>query len=77
MRPCPLDFFSGVAPAHRPCLPPSPLYPSLLQCAVSLLLLGLAGFSNSLALFWLLLVVTLQRGPVRARCPVAAPRAAL
>ncbi|KAL4425048.1 hypothetical protein ABPG77_001826 [Micractinium sp. CCAP 211/92] len=32
--------------------------------AVSLLLLGLAGFSNSLALFWLLLVVTLQRGPV-------------
>ncbi|PSC68193.1 putative zinc metalloprotease chloroplastic isoform X1 [Micractinium conductrix] len=32
--------------------------------AVTLLLLGLAGFSNSLSLFWLILVVTLQRGPI-------------
>jgi hypothetical protein len=32
--------------------------------AVTLLLLGLAGFANSLALFWLLLVLTLQRGPI-------------
>ena len=32
--------------------------------AVTLLLLGLFGFSNSLSLFWLVLVVTLQRGPV-------------
>jgi hypothetical protein len=31
---------------------------------VTLLLLGLFGFSNSLSLFWLVLVVTLQRGPV-------------
>lgn len=30
----------------------------------SLLLLGLAGFRSSLALFWLLAVVTLQRGPI-------------
>lgn len=32
--------------------------------AVALLLLGLSGFTNSLALFWLLLVLTLQRGPI-------------
>ena len=29
-----------------------------------LLVLGLFGFSNSLALFWLLVIVFLQRGPV-------------
>lgn len=64
------------APSRKACLAlgsarsttlrpaPSPLCP-----AVSLLLLGLAGFSNSLALFWLLLVVTLQRGPVRSALP--------
>lgn len=31
---------------------------------LALFLLGLAGFSSNLALFWLLLVVTLQRGPI-------------
>ncbi|EFN52941.1 hypothetical protein CHLNCDRAFT_137300 [Chlorella variabilis] len=32
--------------------------------SITLLLLGLGGFNNSLALFWLILVVTLQRGPI-------------
>ncbi len=31
---------------------------------MTLLFLGLFGFTNSLSLFWLLLVVTLQRGPI-------------
>ena len=31
---------------------------------MTLLLLGLFGFTNSLALFWLILIVTLQRGPI-------------
>jgi len=43
-----------------PLAPPFPA-PAL---AVTLLLLGLLGFTNSLSLFWLLLIVTLQRGPV-------------
>lgn len=48
-------------PSNTPILPHS-LQPCL--PAVTLLLLGLSGFTNSLALFWLLLVLTLQRGPI-------------
>lgn len=40
------------------------LCPATFTHAVTLLLLGLSGFTNSLALFWLLLVLTLQRGPI-------------
>jgi hypothetical protein len=32
--------------------------------AFTFFLIGIGGFTNSLALFWLLLVLTLQRGPV-------------
>lgn len=32
--------------------------------SISLFLLGVLGFGNSLSLFWLLLVLTLQRGPI-------------
>ena len=48
----------SISPWARSAPPPPPLL------AVTLLLLGLFGFSNSLSLFWLVLVVTLQRGPV-------------
>ena len=47
-----------------PALPTPPLPPRPSPLAVTLLLLGLFGFTNSLSLFWLLLLLTLQRGPV-------------
>lgn len=43
--------------------PPLPRNPHPLP-AVTLLLLGLFGFTNSLALFWLLVILFLQRGPI-------------
>ena len=59
--PIPKLYLRAAEPSNTPILPHSP-QPRL--PAVTLLLLGLSGFTNSLALFWLLLVLTLQRGPI-------------
>ena len=39
--------------------------PAALVSAVLIILLGLAAIADSLALYWILLVLTLQRGPIQ------------